>query len=51
MIAALETGQIVLIVLKILGLISWAWLKVFIPSFIFLGIVGVIMLLDRLRYY
>lgn len=36
--------QVVFIVLKILKIINWGWLKVFIPSFIELGIMFVVLI-------
>ena len=36
--------QIIFIVLKVLKLISWSWWQVFIPTFIGLGIVALVLL-------
>lgn len=50
----LETVTIVLIVLKLLGVISWSWLAVFMPLLVGLAIsiiaILVYFLIDRKRF-
>lgn len=44
-ISLLGVLQIIFIVLKLCGLIDWSWWKVFIPMWIDLGIIAVLLLL------
>lgn len=37
--------QIVFITLKLLGVVSWTWTTVFIPTFIYLGIVAILFMI------
>lgn len=39
---ALEVIQLVLIVLKMFRLIKWSWLAVFAPTWISIGLVGIL---------
>ena len=42
--------QVAFIVLKLIGKIDWSWVKVFIPMWIEIGIVGVILIVAAVLY-
>lgn len=42
--------QVAFIVLKLVGVINWSWVKVFIPMWIEAGIVGVVLIVAAVLY-
>lgn len=50
--------QIIFIVLKCVGLIDWPWLKIFIPTWISLGLTAIaiviiiaVVIIDQIKYH